>query len=313
MANADNAMYQAKAAAEGSALFFTQEMNIRLRERMQMEQDLNLAIELGQLVLYFQPIVDTGSQRHRGAEALLRWNHPERGLISPSHFIPLAEATGQIVRIGDWVLEQACRCWAAWHHAGMNPGFLSINISRIQFRKRFSKRLAELMSAHRIPAHALELEITESVLLDDHHRVAEELSSLRGLGLKLSLDDFGTGYSSLSYLKRFRFDLLKIDRSFVAGLPGNPDDVSLVKAILAMAKGLDLKVVAEGVETAEQLSFVAGQGCDFAQGYFFARPMDEEAYYRYLKGREASGGGFSSAVIREADQYQPGLILKKGT
>jgi len=283
MANADNAMYQAKATRHGSAIFFTEEMNTRLRERMQMEQDLNLAVELGQLALHFQPIFDTASRRHRGAEVLLRWHHPERGAISPAVFIPLAEATGQIVSIGDWVLEQACRNWSAWRNGGINPGFLAINISRIQFRRRFSKRLAELMSIYGVPPGALELEITESVLLDDHHQVAEELGSLRAAGLTLSLDDFGTGYSSLSYLKRFRFDVLKIDRSFVAGLPNNPDDVLLVKAILAMAKGLDLKVVAEGVENHDQLSFIAAQGCDLAQGYLLAKPMNGDDYLSYLK------------------------------
>jgi diguanylate cyclase (GGDEF)-like protein len=296
MANADNAMYQAKAAQEGSAIFFTEEMNVRLRERMQMEQDLNLAIELGQLALHFQPIVDTIGPRHRGAEALLRWYHPEKGLISPAEFIPLAEATGQIVGIGDWVLEQACRCWLAWHDSGLNPGFLAINVSRVQFRKRFSKRLAELMAAYRIPPHALEFEITESVLLDDHHQVVEELNSLRAAGVKLALDDFGTGYSSLSYLKRFKFDVLKIDRSFVAGLPSNPDDVSLVKAILAMANGLDLRVLAEGVENHAQLDFLAAQGCDFVQGYLIAKPMNEDAYCSYLKNRLANGDASSLAV-----------------
>jgi len=289
MANADNAMYQAKATGHGSAIFFTEEMNTRLRERMQMEQDLNLAVELGQLALHFQPIFDMAGQRHRGAEVLLRWHHPERGAVSPAVFIPLAEATGQIVGIGEWVLEQACRNWSAWHNGGINPGFLAINISRIQFRKRFSKRLSELMSVYGIPPQALELEITESVLLDDHHQVAEELNSLRAIGLTLSLDDFGTGYSSLSYLKRFRFDVLKIDRSFIAGLPDNPDDVSLVKAILAMAKGLDLRVVAEGVENQDQLNFVTNQGCELAQGYLLARPMNEEAYRSYLQDLQAAG------------------------
>ncbi|MDB5810146.1 MAG: hypothetical protein JWN94_2268 [Betaproteobacteria bacterium] len=283
MANADNAMYQAKAAGQGSAIFFTEEMNTRLRERMQMEQDLNVAIELGQLALHFQPIFDSGGQRHRGAEVLLRWRHPERGNISPVDFIPLAESTGQIVSIGDWVLEQACSNWYKWHAAGIDAGFLAVNISRIQFRKRFSKRLAELMSTYAIPPHALELEITESVLLDDHHQVAEELSSLRAVGVNLSLDDFGTGYSSLSYLKRFQFDVLKIDRSFITGLPDSADDVLLVKAILAMAKGLDLKVVAEGVETRSQLDFVTAHGCDLTQGYLLAKPMDEEAYVNFIK------------------------------
>jgi diguanylate cyclase (GGDEF)-like protein len=287
MANADNAMYQAKAARQGSAIFFTEEMNTRLRERMQMEHDLELAVESGQLALHFQPIFDTASRRHRGAEVLLRWQHPESGAISPAVFIPLAEATGQIVGIGDWVLEQACRSWSAWHSEGINPGFLAINISRVQFRKRFARRLAELMSTYGVPPEALELEITESVLLDDHQQVAEELDSLRAIGLKLSLDDFGTGYSSLSYLKRFRFDVLKIDRSFVGGLPDDPDDVSLVKAILAMARGLDLKVVAEGVETHEQLSFLTTHGCDLAQGYLLAKPMHDGAYRIHLQNLQA--------------------------
>src|SRR5262245_37923109 len=298
MANADNAMYQAKAAQEGSALFFTEEMNTRLRSRMQMEQDLNLAIELGQLALHFQPIIDTTGPRHRGAEALLRWHHAEKGLVSPAEFIPLAEATGQIVSIGDWVLEQACRCWSSWHDAGLNPGFLAINVSRIQFRRRFSRRVAELMAAYRIPPHALEFEITESVLLDDHHQVIEELNSLRAAGVRLALDDFGTGYSSLSYLKRFRFDVLKIDRGFVAGLPGNADDVSLVKAILAMANGLDLRVLAEGVETHPQLDFLSAQGCDFVQGFLIAKPMNEDAYRGYLGSRHANGDASGLSLAR---------------
>jgi diguanylate cyclase (GGDEF)-like protein len=287
MANADNAMYQAKSMGQGSAIFFTEEMNTRLRERMQMEQDLNVALEAGQLTLHFQPIFDANGHHHHGAEVLLRWNHPEKGLVSPADFVPLAEATGQIVAIGHWVIEQACRNWIAWQNAGIDPGFLAINISRIQFRKRFSKTLVELMSHYQIPPNALELEITESVLLDDHKEVTEELSNLRAVGLKLSLDDFGTGYSSLSYLKRFRFDVLKIDRSFVAGVPGNADDVSLVKAILAMAKGLDLEVVAEGVESQDQLRFLRTQGCDLAQGFLFARPMDVEAYGAYLQQRQS--------------------------
>ena len=284
VANADNAMYQAKANHRGSFIFFTNEMNTRLRKRVELEQDLRAAIELGQLKLNFQPIVDTAARRHRGAEVLLRWDHPVRGVVSPAEFVPIAENDGQIVGIGDWVLEQACRCWSAWRNAGIHPGFLAINISRIQFRRRFAARLIELMSAYGVPPEALELEITESVLLDDHRQVAEELDRLRATGIKLSLDDFGTGYSSLSYLKRFRFDVLKIDRSFVAGLPDNVDDVLLVKAILAMGAGLDLAMVAEGVENDDQLRFVTSQGCDFAQGYLFGKPMPEEAYLDYLKG-----------------------------
>ena len=285
MANVDNAMYQAKAKASGSAVFFNEEMNIRLRERMQMEQDLGVAVELGQLALHFQPIVDTTDQRRMGAEVLLRWHHPDKGMISPATFIPVAEASGQIIAIGDWVLEQACRCWSEWRKQGLEPGFLAINISGVQFRKRFSARLSDLMALYGIPPHALELEVTERVLLDDHKDVVDELSSQRELGVRLALDDFGTGYSALSYLKRFRFDVLKIDRSFVAGLPDRADDVSVVKAILAMARGLDLQVIAEGVETREQLAFLESQGCEFAQGYLFSKPVDEESYRTGLESR----------------------------
>ena len=287
MANVDNAMYQAKANQSGSALFFTEEMNIRLRRRMQMEQDLNTAAELGQLSLHFQPIVSAAGQHHRGAEVLLRWHHPERGAISPADFIPVAEASGQIIGIGDWVLEQACRSWTRWRKAGIEPGFLAINISGVQLRKRFAERLSELMAAYGVPPQALELEITERVLLADRDYVADELKNLRSLGVRLALDDFGTGYSALSYLKRFRFDSLKIDQSFVAGLPDNPDDVSVVKAIIAMAKGLDLNVIAEGVENRAQLRFIVRQACDLAQGYLFAKPMDESAYRNYLQSQQA--------------------------
>lgn len=283
MANADNAMYQAKSTRDGSAIFFTEEMNVRLRSRMQMEHDLTIALETGQLSLHFQPVFETAGERHRGAEVLLRWHHPEKGAISPAVFVPVAEATGQIVAIGDWVLEQACRNWAAWNQAGINPGFLAINVSRVQFKKRLSARLAELMAKYHIPHQALELEITESVLLDDHQEVAEELGSLRAAGVMLSLDDFGTGYSSLNYLKRFHFDVLKIDRSFVTGLPRDQDDVLLVKAILAMAKGFDVKVVAEGVENHDQLEFLSGQGCDYVQGFLLAKPMDEASYADFLQ------------------------------
>jgi diguanylate cyclase (GGDEF)-like protein len=289
MANADNAMYQAKATGHGLAMFFTDEMNTRLRERIQLEQDLNTAVEQGQLKLHFQPIFETAGRGHCGAEVLLRWHHPQRGILSPQVFVPLAEATGQIVAIGDWVLEQACRAWSGWQAAGIHPGFLSVNISRVQFRKRLSRHLADVMAAHGVPPEALELELTESVLLDDHQQVADEMGALRAIGVSLALDDFGTGYSSLSYLKRFRFDALKIDKSFIAGLPGSPDDVSLVRAILAMAKGLDLRVVAEGVENHDQLAFVTSHGCQLAQGFLFAKPMHAEAYLNYLKHLQGVG------------------------
>lgn len=304
MANVDNAMYQAKAARGGMAMFFTEDMNVRLRERMLLEQDLHAALELGQLTLYFQPIFDVELGIPRGAEVLLRWIHPERGVVSPAVFIPVAEATGQIVQLGDWVLEQACRCWAEWNRGGMEPGSLAINISGHQFNDQFPVRMAELMARHGVPARVLELEITEGVLLSDHEQVADVLGSLRGMGVKLALDDFGTGYSALSYLKRFRFDHLKVDKSFVFGLPSNADDASVVKAILAMASGLDLKVVAEGVETPEQLKFLADQNCNYAQGFLLAKPMDKAAYGRFLTEWQTVDGARGSGPLEPAVDMQ---------
>jgi EAL domain-containing protein (putative c-di-GMP-specific phosphodiesterase class I) len=208
----------------------------------------------------------------------------------PTQFVPLAEASGDILAIGDWVLDQACRLWSQWRAAGIAPGVLAVNVSRVQFRRRLSARVAELLAEYDIPASMLELEITESVVLDDHVEVVEELARLRAMGIRVSLDDFGTGYSSLSYLKRFRFDVLKIDRSFVAGVPDNPDDVSVVNAIFAMARGLDLKVVAEGVERRSQLEFIRAHRCDFAQGWLFSKALDETQYRAYLEGGNAGLG-----------------------
>jgi len=298
MVNADEAMYQAKTQSHGSAIFFTEEMSARMRERMRLEEDLEQAIPRGQLELHFQPMVHAGSEAHHGAEVLLRWRHPERGYVAPALFVPVAEASGDIVRIGDWVLEEACRAWAGWRAQGIDPGVIAVNVSRVQFRKRLSTRVAELLAAHGVPPERLELEITESVLLDDHPEVADELARLRALKVRLSLDDFGTGYSSLSYLKRFRFDVLKIDRSFIAGLPESADDVSVVNAIFAMAHGLDLRVVAEGVERRSQLEFIRSRRCEFAQGWLFSKALDAAAYEAYLLGTNA--GVRSARLAKEA-------------
>ncbi|WP_210395467.1 putative bifunctional diguanylate cyclase/phosphodiesterase [Motiliproteus sediminis] len=286
MANADNAMYQAKALPRSSVCFYTPEMNRRVQERLQMEQDLNQALERGQFHLNFQPLVEARGGAHLGAEVLLRWKHPEKGFISPADFIPVAETTGQIIAIGDWVLERAAAFWSELQRSGIEPGFLAVNVSRVQFGNAISKRVAEVVADYRLPPGSLELELTESVLLDDVELVKSELRQLRMMGVKLALDDFGTGYSSLSYLKRFRFDQLKIDRSFVSGLPHDADSASLVNAIVAMAHGLDLQVVAEGVETVGQLEQIGRLGCDLAQGFLIARPMDGASYRSYLRQRD---------------------------
>jgi diguanylate cyclase (GGDEF)-like protein len=282
MANADNAMYQAKAPSHLPICFFTQEMNLRVRERLQLEQDLHLALERGELVLNFQPIFDARSGESTGAEVLLRWQHPENGIINPATFIPLAEATGQIVPIGNWVLKESTRLLAHWIDQGLVPGTLAINISRLQLQERLIPVIQELVDRYRIPADMLELEMTENILLDDHAQISQTLDQLQDMGLKLSLDDFGTGYSSLSYLRRFSFDALKIDRSFIQGIPQDKEGCALIGAIVAMAHGLGLRVIAEGVETAQQRDFLQQQNCDFLQGYLLARPMTAEAYQRLL-------------------------------
>ncbi|ANG64492.1 hypothetical protein A8C75_19795 [Marinobacterium aestuarii] len=282
MANADNAMYQAKTPGHLPICFFTQEMNVQVRQRLQLEQDLHLAVERGELELYFQPIVQAGHCRPIGAEVLLRWQHPQNGTINPATFIPLAEATGLIIPIGDWVLQQATSLLRHWLDLGLAPGTLAINISRLQLQERLISVIQDLVTEHRIPANMLELEMTENILLDDHAKISETLDQLQAMGLKLSLDDFGTGYSSLSYLRRFSFDALKIDRSFIQGLPQDQDGCALIGAIVVMAHRLGLRVVAEGVETIEQRDFLQQQGCDYLQGYLLARPMTVDAYQATL-------------------------------
>lgn len=289
MANADNAMYQAKTQRRSSVCFFTTEMNVRIQERLQMEQDLHLALDRNELELYFQPIVDAATGRHYGAEALLRWNHPQKGLVSPDQFIPLAEKTGQIIAIGEWVIREAAKKWSKWNNSGLISGHIAVNISRVQFQERLAWMVGEVVAHYQLPPSALELEVTEGVLLDDHELIATEMKRLREMGLKLSLDDFGTGFSSLSYLKRFRFDLLKVDRSFVSGLPGDAEDASLVRAIIAMAHSMGLKVVAEGIETQEQYDFLRALGCNFGQGYLFSKPMCSDDYERYLQRVQGMG------------------------
>ncbi|MFT6913789.1 MAG: diguanylate cyclase (GGDEF)-like protein [Motiliproteus sp.] len=302
MANADNAMYQAKAKAlpSSSVCFFTAAMNERVQERLQMELDLNLALDRSELQLYFQPLIDAKTGCHSGAEVLLRWLHPQKGMISPAVFIPVAETTGQIVAIGEWVIREAAQQWSLWHQSGITCEHLAINVSRVQFGDRLSLVLGEVVAKYRLPPGVLQLEVTEGVLLDDHETVSSALNQFHALGIKLAMDDFGTGYSSLSYLKRFRFDILKIDQSFVSGLPDNREDVSLVKAIVVMAHSMDLKVVAEGVETQAQHNFLCGIGCDYSQGYLFARPMPCPDYTNYLQNTKSFGEGGASAPARRA-------------
>ena len=270
---ADVAMYRAKQNPQEGYAYFSAEMNQLALGRLAMEAGLRRALEKGELLLQYQPKVDIATGRIIGAEALVRWNHPERGMVPPGEFIPVAEETGLIVSIGEWVLEEACSQARIWQQSGFVPVKLAVNISARQITSKLPGIIADLLSRHRLTPAWLELELTESMLMNNTESVISMMDELHAMGIALSLDDFGTGFSSLSYLKRFPIDTLKIDRSFVTGTPEDADDCAIAGAIAGMAKQLRLKVIAEGVENAAQLAFLKTLGCDEIQGYFFSRPL----------------------------------------
>ena len=266
-------MYRAKKLGSSAHLFYSHEMNLRSFEQLKLEGGLRRALERGEFLLHYQPQLDLDSNRITGAEALLRWNHPERGMIAPSDFIPVAEETGLIIPIGAWVIDAACRQIRAWIEQGLPPVRVAVNLSARQFSTTLPQTVLSILARHGIPSEALELEITESMLMHNVESVVEMMSQFADAGILMSLDDFGTGYSSLSYLKRFPIDNLKIDQSFVRGIPNDADDSAIARAIISMAKNLRLSVIAEGVETAAQMEFLRGAGCDEIQGYYFSRPL----------------------------------------
>ncbi len=279
MRNADAAMYRAKESGRNSFQFFTPELNAAVSERIQLESRLRRALDRDEFSLHYQPIVETTSGRIHGAEALLRWQSGDLGFIAPDQFIPLAEETGLILRIGEWVLREACRQGRVWLDAGLTLETISVNVSSRQFAQGTMVSVLErVLSDSGLPPGKLELEVTENLLLDETAEVSRQLHQLQEMGLRLSIDDFGTGYSALGYLKRYTFDALKIDRSFVRDVPRDPDDRKLVEAIVAMAHGLGMRVVAEGVETAEQMAFLRSCHCDLVQGYYLARPGPAEVF-----------------------------------
>ena len=272
--NADLALYRAKAAGKSTFRFFEPEMDAQAQARRQLEIDLRSALLAETLEVHYQPLVDLGSEQVVGFEALLRWPHPTRGSVPPSEFVPLAEETGLITPLGNFVLERACRDASQWPpHVK-----LAVNLSPMQFRVgNVLQTVKEALQASGLDPQRLDLEITESVLLDRTDQVIEQLHALRALGARISMDDFGTGYSSLSYLRAFPFDKIKIDRSFVRDLPSNRQTLAIVRAILGLASGLDMKVVAEGIETQADLACLAAEGCREGQGFLFseARPQSE--------------------------------------
>lgn len=274
--NADAAMYRAKDTGRNTVQYFTNELNARAFERLLMENNLRHALERGELLLYFQPQVSLSNGRMVGVEALVRWQHPEMGMISPGDFIPLAEESGLIVPIGEWVLRTACAQNKAWQVAGLPPLSVAVNLSARQFRQDVPAMVSKVLQETNLEAHYLELEITESIIMQNPDEAAATLRKLKEMGVRLAIDDFGTGYSSLSYLKRFPIDRLKIDQSFVRDITTDPDDAAIAMAVIAMAHSLNLKVVAEGVETEAQLSYLHRRQCDEFQGYYFSRPESSE-------------------------------------
>lgn len=277
--HADAAMYRAKAVGRNAHHFFTEEINTQIAERLAMERDLRRALQNQEFVLHYQPKVALRSGTMIGAEALVRWNHPDKGVIPPVRFIPVAEETGLILPLGDWVLREAARQARAWRDAGLDFNCLSVNLSARQFKQRdLVQQIDDALRASGLPAHCLDLELTESLMMENVEANLQCLQALKTLGMQLSLDDFGTGYSSLSSLRRFPVDRLKIDKSFVRDIARDAGAAAITQAIIRLGQILGLAVTAEGVETEEQLRFLARHGCDEAQGYYFSPPLAADAF-----------------------------------
>jgi diguanylate cyclase (GGDEF)-like protein/PAS domain S-box-containing protein len=282
--NADTAMYHAKESGRNNFQFFKAGMNLKSVERQSLEGSLYRALEREEFLLYYQPKVNLETGEITGVEALIRWQQPDRGLLPPAQFVPIAEDCGLIVQIGRWVLREACRQARAWQDAGLRPLPIAVNVSAVEFRdKGFAKGVRAILSETGLEARSLQLELTESVLMEDAESTASVLQELKMMGVHLAVDDFGTGYSSLSYLRQFPIDVLKIDQSFVHQITADPDDSSIVSAIIHMGKSLKHLVVAEGIETQEQRAYLQSQRCAEGQGYLFSRPLDAAQFAHLLQ------------------------------
>jgi EAL domain-containing protein (putative c-di-GMP-specific phosphodiesterase class I) len=291
--NADTAMYQAKENGRQSFQFFKAAMNVRAVGRQSIEEGLRRALEREELTLHYQPKVDLRTGEITGAEALMRWTHPTRGLVSPGEFIPVAEECGLILPIGRWALAAACQQAQAWVEADLPLGTMAVNISAMEFRdNHFLEGVFAILKHTGLDPRFLELELTESVLMKHAESTQTILRTLRARGVQVALDDFGTGYSSLSYLRKFPIDALKIDQSFVHQITTSPEEKAIVAAIIAMGQSLKLRLVAEGVETREELDFLKAHQCDEAQGYYFSRPMLPQQFTKLL------GTGIPEAILK---------------
>ena len=282
--NADTAMYQAKDNGRHTYQFFTQPMYERAVERQSIEEGLRRALEREELIVYYQPQIDLVTGAIAGAEALIRWIHPTRGFVPPNEFIPVAEDCGLIVPIGKWVLREACRQTRAWRDGGLRLDKIAVNVSAIEFRAhKFLEGVFEVLKETDLDPGSLEIEVTESALMKRADAATSTLESLHARGVQVAIDDFGTGYSSLSYLRKFRIDALKIDQSFVRQIGADIEDTAIVTAVIAMAKSLKLRVIAEGVETKEELDFLRRNECDEVQGYYFSRPVPPGQFEALLR------------------------------
>jgi diguanylate cyclase (GGDEF)-like protein/PAS domain S-box-containing protein len=286
----DTAMYQAKESGRNTYRFHTEQMNVDAIEHLRMRNGLRRALEQNEFVLHYQPQINMQNGAVVGAEALLRWNHPELGMVPPGRFISIAEDSGLIVPIGEWVLREACRQAVAWQQAGMHELSMAVNLSAVQFKRSdMEKFVIQALEESGMNPALLELELTESILIRDTEKVLATVRALKALGVKFSIDDFGTGYSSLSYLKQFNVDKLKIDQSFVRDMADDPNDAAIVNAIIQMAKSLNLITIAEGVENERQLALLRLQRCDEVQGYYFARPMPAQDFACFIAATGKNG------------------------
>jgi diguanylate cyclase (GGDEF)-like protein len=298
--HADTAMYQAKEQGGNSYQAYSRAMNATALQRLTLENALRRAVERAEFELHYQPVVDGATGRPIGAEALVRWRHPELGLLLPSEFIPLAEENGLIVPLGEWVLERACTDNLAWQQAGLPPIRMAVNLSSRQLERGLPDMVARTLKRTGLEARFLGLELTESLLVKHHREDTDTLHALRAMGLHLAVDDFGTGYSSFSYLKHLPLDSLKIDRSFVREIATSPDDAAITTAIIAMAHALGLKVVGEGVETEAQRTALRAEGCDAMQGYLFSRPVPADEFIRLLAQAPAPAPAGRGRRLRSA-------------
>jgi EAL domain-containing protein (putative c-di-GMP-specific phosphodiesterase class I) len=277
-------MYEAKQRGRHSYRFFQAHMHARLVARQSLEGDLRYALGRDEFLLHYQPQYNLQSGQISGVEALLRWKHPHRGLVSPAEFVPLAEECGLIIPIGRWVLMEACKQHRAWRLAGGGVARMAVNVSTAEFGdKDFLSGVRAVLIATGVEPRSLELELTESVLMDDAEAAVVIMDALRGMGVQLAIDDFGTGYSSFTYLRRFRSDALKLHQSFVQDITLDPDDAMIVSAMINIGKSLRQRVIAEGVETLAQLSFLKLHGCGEGQGYFLSRPVGAEEAAKLFK------------------------------